>query len=260
MYLFGSGFLYGTPTADATGAAIANPTPILLGTLQEVSVDFGFEIKLLHGQLQFAVAAGRGKGKVSGKAKVATINAAAYASLIFGGTPTSSIIAAVNNVTGKAIPSTPFTITATTTETATTTQIPSSGTWLADLGVRDQNGNPMTRVASAPTTGQYSVSAGAYVFAAVDVGLIVYISYEYTATSTTAKTFDLTNQQMGYAPTFSAVLSAPFQGKNFHCKLPQCISNKLGISFKNDDFAIPEFDFDCFANAAGLVARFAMTE
>jgi hypothetical protein len=32
----------------------------------------------------------------------------------------------------------------------------------ADLGVRDANGNPMTRVASAPATGQYSVTAGVY--------------------------------------------------------------------------------------------------
>lgn len=261
MYLFGSGFLYGVPTADASGAAIVNPTPILFGTLQEVSFDFAFENKMLHGNLQFPVAVGRGKGKIGGKAKVANINAAAYSSMIFGGAPTANIIAAVNDVTGKAIPTTPFTITANTSApTATTIQIPSSGVWLRDLGVRDAVGNPMTRVASAPATGQYTVAAGVYVFNTADAAKVVYISYEYTATDTLAKQFTLTNQAMGYAPTFMAVLSAPFNGKNFHLRLPACISNKLGLAFKNDDFVIPEFDFDAFADSAGIVATFAMSD
>lgn len=260
MYLFGAGFLYGIPTADASGAAIANPTPILFGTMQEVSLDFGFENKMLYGNLQFPVAVGRGKGKITGKAKVAKINAAAYASMIFGGSTSANIVASVNDVTGKAIPATPFTITAGATNTATTIQIPSSGTWLRDLGVQDASGNPMTRVASGPVSGQYTVAAGAYVFAAADTALTVFISYEYTATSASAKQFTLQNQAMGYAPTFMCVLSAPFQGKNFHVRLPQCISNKLGLAFKNDDFVIPEFDFDAFADGAGNVVTFAMTE
>ena len=51
-----------------------------------------------------------------------------------------------------AIPTTPFIISPTP---------PNTGTWSADLGVRDINNTPMTRVASAPTTGQYALTAAA---------------------------------------------------------------------------------------------------
>lgn len=260
QYLFGSGFMYGIPTADATGAAIANPTPVQFGVLQDVSVDFEFDNKLLHGQSQFPVAVGRGKGKVGGKAKFAQVNGTAYNSLFFGGSLSNGIVAAVNEVIGKAIPTTPFTLTAGATNNATTFQIPNSGTWSRDLGVRDANGMPMTRVASAPTTGQYTVAAGVYVFASADVGNTVFINYEYTASSTAAKSMSLVNQPMGYAPTFMAVLSQPYQGKNLHIRLAQCVSKKLSFAAKNDDFVIPELDFDCFADNAGNVATIGTSE
>ena len=50
--------------------------------------------------------------------------------------------------------------------------------WQADVGVSDANGNPLTKVASAPTTGQYSVdSQGNYTFNTSDQGTLVAISY-----------------------------------------------------------------------------------
>lgn len=264
MNLFGSGFLYGIPLTDSAGNAIATnvAVPQLFGTLQDVSLDFGFENKMLYGQLQFPVAVGRGKGKISCKAKFANIYGQMYSSLFFGSTVAANIIAAVNDVTGIVVPTTPFTITASTAApSATSIQIPNSGVWSRDLGVRNGiTGIPMIRVASAPTTGQYTVAAGVYVFAAADVAILMFISYEYTAASTSAKQFTVINTAMGYAPTFMAVLSAPFQGKNFHCRLPVCISSKLGLGFKNDDFVIPELDFDAFADASGNVATFATTE
>lgn len=259
--LFGSGFLYGVPTADAAGAAIANPTPVQFGVLQDVSVDFSFDNKQLHGQNQFAVAVGRGKGKISCKSKFAQINGALFNSMFFGQTANNGILSANNDLTGIAIPATPFTITLTTTNTATTRQIPNSGTFLRDLGVRDANGVPMTRVASGPTTGQYTVSnAGVYVFASADVGLQVFINYEYTATSTVAKNVTVVNQAMGYAPTFTAVLNQPYAGKTLHVRLYQCISSKLSIASKNDDFTIPELDFDAFADASGNVVAYGVSE
>ena len=253
QYLFGSGFMYGIPTADASGAAIANPTPVQFGVLQDISVDFEFDNKLLHGQNQFPVAVGRGKGKVGGKAKFAQVNGTAYNSLFFGGGLSNGIVAAVNDVTGASIPATPYKITVTP---------PNSGTYLRDLGVRDSNGTPMTRVASAPTTGQYSLdpALGAYTFAAADTLKVVFINYEYTATSAVAKSMSLVNQPMGYAPTFMAVLSQPYQGKNLHIRLAQCVSKKLSFAAKNDDFVIPELDFDCFADTAGNVATIGTSE
>jgi hypothetical protein len=249
--LFGAGVLWGTPLTDATGAAIANPSPILFGALQEVSLDISFDTKTLHGSNQFPLAIGRGKGKVSGKAKAADIKGNLFNSIFFGQTIAAGIVGDVYDTTGSVIPATPFTITPTP---------PSSGTWSQDLGVRDSNGLPMTRVSSAPTAGQYSVSAGIYTFAAADTGKTVFISYQYTATSTSAKKSTVQNLPMGYAPTFRVDLFMPYQGKQLIITLNNCISTKLSLPTKLDDFTMPEFDFEAFADGSGNVLTYGTTE
>lgn len=259
-YGFGSGLLWGTPLTDNTGAAVANPTPVLFGALQDASLDFSFDSKMLSGQNSFPLAVGRGKGKITGKAKFGQISGALVSSLFFGSGSTSSILQNNYDTTGILIPATPFTITASTSLTLTTIPIPSSGTWAADLGVRNANNVSMTRVASGPTTGQYTVAAGVYVFATADAGLQVFIDFAYTATSTVAKKIAINNVVMGAAPTFRCDFSNNYQGKFQTVSLFACISSKLSISTKNDDFLIPEFDFDAFANAAGQIGTLALAE
>lgn len=239
---FGSGILWGTPLTDANGAAVANPTPVPFGALQDVSVDFQADIKTLFGSNAYPLLAARGKSKITGKAKAAQVNGALLNSVYFGYASTAGIVGDNYDVTGATIPTTPFQITPTP---------PSSGTWSVDLGVRNASAVPMTRVASAPTTGQYSVAAGVYTFAAADAGLTVYISYQYTASSTTAKKISLTNVVMGAAPTFRCDLSVPYGGKVLTLVLLNCVANKLSFATKLDDFMIPEFDFEAFADASG---------
>jgi len=255
QHSFGSGNLYGIPLTDAVGNTITNPTPIKFGSLQEVSVEFSFDVKELYGQNQFPVAVGRGKGKISCKAKFAQIFGQAFNSLFFGmSSITSGTLTSVSiDTTGSTIPTTPFTITPT---------VPSSGTWVKDLGVRDTNGLPMTRVASAPAAGQYSVAAGVYTFAAADTGKKVYIDFEYTASTgqTTAKTLNVTNQPLGYVPTFSAELYAPYLGKSLVVTFPNCVATKLSLPTKLDDFMVPEFDFSPFADGAGNVVSISTSE
>jgi hypothetical protein len=77
LYGFGAGALWGTPLTDAFGAAIANPTPLLFGVLQDVSVDISADVKELYGQNSFPEAVARGKTKIAGKAKFGRINGAA---------------------------------------------------------------------------------------------------------------------------------------------------------------------------------------
>jgi hypothetical protein len=249
--VFGSGVLIGTPLTDYTGAVIANPTPVQFGVAQEIGLDVSFDTKMLYGQNQFPVAVGRGKGKITGKVKAAQVNGALFNSIMFGQGLTSGIIADVYDVVGAAIPGTPYQITPT---------VPSSGTWTFDLGVRDSNGVPMTRVASGPTTGQYSVAAGVYTFAAADTTKVVYINFQYTATSTTAKKSTLVNPLMGYAPSFRADLYLPYNGKTLIVTANNCVANKLSLATKLDDFVIPEYNFDAFADAAGNVLTYALSE
>lgn len=253
QFLFGAGVFWGTPLMDASGAAIANPTPVQLGVMQDISIDISFDTKELYGQAQFPVAVGRGKGKMAGKAKAAQISGAAINSLIFGQTVTNGIVSNYYDVTGAPIPSTPFTITIVP---------PGAGTFSYDLGVRDSNGLPMTRVASAPTTGQYMVvpATGVYTFATADAAKVVFISYQYTATSTTAQKSTVKNVLMGQAPVFKGDLYVPYGGKSLIITIPNCISSKFTIATKQDDFSVPEFDFSGFADAAGNALYWATTE
>lgn len=252
LYGFGSGLLWATPSTDAFGATIANPTPVLFGALQDVSIDFSFDAKMLSGQNQFPIVVGRGKGKISGKAKFGQLSGGLIASLFFGQAATSSALVDAYDTTGSVIPSTPYTLTPT---------VPNTGTWAADLGVRDSNGVNMVRVATTPATGQYSVSAGAYTFAAVDTGKTVFIDFQYSAsTPTSAKKMIINNVVMGNAPTFRADFANNYQGKFSTVSLYSCISNKLSLATKNDDFLIPEFDFDAFANPAGQIGALSLAE
>lgn len=241
---FGAGSLWGTPLLDSTGAAIANPSPVKFGVLQEVTLDIEFSQKSLYGGSQFPVAIGRGQGKVTGSAKNAQINGLLWGSLLFGQAVQAGIQSIVQDTTGVAIPATPYTITPTP---------PNTGTYLADLGVVDQNGNPMTRVASAPTTGQYSLAGGVYTFAAADTTKVVFISYRYTATSTTANKQTVLSQPMGYSPSFALDLLMNYQGNPLTVHLYNATSAKLALQTKLEDFLIPSFDFECFADTQNRV-------
>lgn len=248
---FGSGSLVGTPTIDINGNAISTPTPTQFGILQECSVDFSFDIKELFGQYQFPVAIGRGKGKIGGKAKFAQLSGLMLNNLVFGQSFTNISISSFVDTTGTAIPATPFTITPT---------VPNSGTWLVDMGVTYADGRSLQRVVSNPTTGQYSVAAGVYTFAAADTGVVVKINFQYSTTSLIGKKITLSNNLMGYAPMFRADLYIPYQGKNFVLTLNNCTSSKISFPTKLDDFFVPEFDFSASADSSNNIGTLSLSE
>lgn len=251
MQLFGAGAMYGIPTTDVNGNAIANPTPVQFGALQDLSIDVSFDVKELYGRQQFAIDVARGKGKISGKIKGAVVNGALLNNLFFGMSTTAGILADYTDLVGTAIPATPFTI---------TPAMPNAGVWATDLGVTDINGRPLTRVASAPATGQYSVTAGAYLFAAADVGKVVFISAQYTAASTTAQKIVVANPLIGSTPTFRTEIAIPYEGKSMVISLPACVSNKFAFATKLDDFAIPEIDFLAYGPNGTSPLTWALSE
>ncbi len=243
MINFGSGKLIAVPTNLADGTVIANPTPVILGTMQDVSLDLSTEIKTLYGSKRYPIAVGQGKGKTEIKAKYAEIDGAIMGSLFFGKASTAGIKAAMFDFAAT-IPATPFAI---------TIAPPSSGTFVADLGVLDATtGVQLTRVASAPATGQYSVAVatGIYTFAAADTGKAIKISYEYSASSG-GQIYTMTNETMGYTPSFTLLLQNGYDGKTMVCKLNRCVSGKLSVPLKSDDFAIYDFEAEAFAAANG---------
>ena len=256
MISFGAGVMYAIPTFDSTGAAVAPALalepPVQFGDMQDGSVDMSFEEKLLYGSRKFPIAVGQGKGKISGKVKVARFNGPMFGSLFLGNPGLAGMRAVVPDFQAV-IPATPFQVTVTP---------PASGTFTTDLGVIDvTTGRALIKVASAPTAGQYSVSAGGqYTFAAADTGKSVLLNYEYTATSTVARRGTITNDLMGYTPGFGCVIAVTYQGQQVEFNFPNCVASKFSFPTKNDDFTIPEFEFSVFAGAGGVVGTWAMAE
>lgn len=243
-YTFGSGSLWGVSLASGV------QTPIRFGALQEVSLDATFNTKELYGSMQFPLAVARGTGKINGKAKFAQINGEIFNSLFFGANLTTGQFLTANSE-AKSIPATPFTITVT-----------NAATFDDDLGVKYAlTGLPLKKVASAPTTGQYMVSAvGVYTFAAADTLLAVEISYTYNDVAN-GKKITVNNQLIGTTPFFSIYFSTVFNGKAVNIQLPQCTSSKLSIiSSKMEDYGVPDFDFSVFANDAGNIMTISSAE
>lgn len=259
QFSFGSGFLYGIPLSGT------NLTPVLLGTLQDVAYDISSSTKELYGQLQFAVAVGRGPAKFTGKAKMGSFSAETWNTFFFG--PGSD---------NSAIPTTAGAIQTVTKEIgSTTTQVyqfanNASGTFDTDLGVYySVTGLSLNKITSGtPTTGQYKVSAsGSYTIAAGDAPANaaggITIAYTWLPTVPTQLIQSINNNAfpMGSAPTFQIVHSVPYAtgGTSMTIKIYGAMSSKLSFGFKNSDFTIPDIDFMMFANAAGKVMDLIMS-
>jgi hypothetical protein len=243
---FGSGNLFAVNTAAGT------QTPRQFGTLQECSLDFTWTVKELYGQYQFPVDVGRGTAKLTGKAKAANINGALLADIFFQPTtaPGTTETIGITNEPKTPAGGPPPTATASNT------------TGFVDEGCLDATtGLQMSLVASAPVAGvSYMVnnSTGVYTFANTQGP--VYISYRYTTTVATKGSFVYDNQLLGTSPFFSVTFQGQRAGKPLFVRLRQCIASKLTLQSKLEDFMIPEFDFQAFADAGGIVFDWSSAE
>lgn len=241
MLNFGVGKLFGIPSDGST--------PIEFGILQDVSVGFSWEKKELYGSLQFPAKVVRGKGKIEGKAAFAEINGLAFNFLLAGTASAGS----KNVVTTKA-----------TVPAATPWNIVTAANNV-NLGVYDVSNPlvavPMKLVTSAPTSGQYmyNVTTGTYTFASADTGKAIMYSQMFNAAGT-GTTIALGNPAMGNSPVFKAVLNGVLDNKQITLTLNACMTTKFDLSFKQEDFLIPQFDFAAFADASGSPGELTLGE
>lgn len=246
---FGTGYLFARRTD------VANSTPYQFAVLQSVEIDIDRTLKELMGQYQYPVDVAVGPGKITGKAKQADFNSVLFNDLFLGQTLTTSSGEQISVNEAHTIPGTPFQV---------TIAPPSSGTFVHDLGVFfTATGVPLHKVASSPTTGQYSVTepGGVYTFAAADTTLGVQISYSYSVTNLTQIAF--ANLLMGPGPTFEfhqqLAYTAPGGTQEvYNLRLNQCRSGKLSMPFKNTDFTLFDFEFQAFADASGNIGNITM--
>ncbi len=243
QYSFGSGVLYGRSLTNNV------PTPVRFGALQGVTIDFSFSTKELHGQYQFPIALARGAGKITGKADFAQFNAQVFNDLFFGND---------NPATGA----TRTAVSEAKTVTSNVVNPTNNTTFASDLGVvRASDGSLFARVTSSPVGLQYSCNetTGVYSFNATQNNVPVLINYTY-ADAVAGKKITITNQLMGTSPTFTAVFTETFCGKSMTVSLKRCMSSKLSLVTKLEDFTSPNFDFMAYADDSGAVASISMEE
>ena len=248
---FGSGVFFGVPNA---GNLAANPTPMQFGILQEVSAQFKADLKKLYGMLQLPLAKARGKIDVTAKGKIASLDPMFYSQLYFGQSTTAGVSRPVFNEAAAA---------GATVDTANITATKDLGVIVAATNGALSAGTQMTAITSGtPTTGQYKFTPynstgpvdASYTFAAADVsaGLQVLLSYQWTDASH-GTTLEITNQLMGYAPEFQAILYNNFRGNLFALQLNSCILGSLSIPSKQEDFWISDFDLEASCDVSGIL-------
>ena len=247
QFAFGSGTLVGKRT-DVSGTP-----PALLGTLQDVTLDFDRKIELLVGQYNMPVAAGGGEFKIAGKAKFARLQASQINNLFLGQTLTANSMVEM-------------TIGETDTVTAAAVTVANGATFLEDFGVfYATTGAQLVPVASSPAQGQYIAptgSPGTYTFNAGDNGAAVVIYYSYSVAS--GNKIALANQLMGPVPLFEVSLKETFNyfgvNKDIVVKLNACVAPKLSLPFSNQKFTVAEFDFQAIADASNNIGTISLTE
>jgi hypothetical protein len=241
-----SQFMFGTGRLTAMPVGGGAPTPF--GALQNVSVDFTGDVKELWGRNQFPLDTARGKVKIAGKAAAANVDPTLYNAVFFGQTVATGQ-QLVADGEAHAIAAGPITVT-------NTPFVANLGVVNAATGaqlIQDPSGTPLT--------GHYTVNAatGAYTFAAADIGVNVLITYSY-GSPTTGQSIAIGNQLMGATPTFQIVANGLYKGKQVTLTLYACVSSKLTLPLKLDDYMIPEFDFSAYDNGAGQIGLLTATD
>jgi hypothetical protein len=244
QYAFGSG------TLIAKRTDITDTPPALLGTLQDVSIDFDRKIETLLGQYNMAVAAGGGEFKITGKAKFARLQTAQINNLFLGQTLTANSM--LEMTTGE-----------TDTVTSGAVTVANSAGFVEDYGVfYASSGAQLSPVTSSPVQGQYSVASGVYSFNTADNGAAVLIYYSYNISS--GNKISLANQLAGPLPMFEIALKETFNyygtAKDLVVKLNACVSPKLSLPFANQKFTVAEFDFQAIADASNNIGTISLSE
>jgi hypothetical protein len=237
--IFGAGRPFALPN-------ITNPTPIRFGVPQDMSLDFKRTTKPLFGENMFPEDVAGGEMTVTGKVTMGELSGDLFANL-FQATLAAGTTMEADNEQGVVAAATPYKIT-----------VANSATWTVDLGVKNVNGNYLSRVAAGSEVAgnSYSVAAGAYQFAAKDAGLTYYISYLYTS-ATAGHTLTLANSVQGPTDSFTAVM-AYLNGTNQNIvTLNNCITSDTAMASKQGDWGKPTYGYDAAVDDNGVLGTMA---
>ena len=222
---FGLGFVAAKPFGGI-GASVP------FGFLSDATVNFSTgDMKVLHGQMVYPVAAGRSTGSITGKVGSASFFGGAIAQITGGSAAVGSTLA---------VPSEAGTV----ENVGHTVTVTNAAHFVGDFGVYDiDDGIWLTQVEAAPADGEYTVTAGVYTFNTAADDHDVLISYTYSA-ATTGQTMTLTNLIQARSTGYEVVLFAPASdGSGLGIKFPCAHFTKFDLNLKVGDWATNNLEF-----------------
>jgi hypothetical protein len=203
----------------------ANPTPIPFALIDGLTIGVKPEYATYDGQWIHTKVVALKSAKTSGKIDTIQIFAGPLAQ-IFGATPSAGSQIPVIAELKTGLSGAAYTVA-------------NGATFATDCYVLNlSDGIQMTRVASGPTAGQYSVNTttGAYTFNATDNGKNFAFTYTYTSASV-GKTLDIVNTTGGIVTGFQLVGFAPStNGKPLGVKVYNAFFDDYSLTLKADDF------------------------
>ena len=127
--------------------------------------------------------------------------------------------------------------------------------FVADLGIfYASNATQLTFSIPAAgallSAGNYFEALGVYSVSAADASKAMLVNYSYSS-STVGFTLNVGNPLMGTTPKFQCNFFNSYEGNTLGMILYSCVSSKLMIPTKLDDYIIEELDFSAYQNAAG---------
>lgn len=242
--IFAAGRFYGV-------ANVTVPTPTKFSIPQDQSITFKRATKSLFGENQFAADISAASVEVTGKVTFATLQPRVFSDLLFGDAGVAGQIKEINGEAGTVAAVSTYIIT-----------VANHTTWTTDLGVVNVlTGTRYVRVAGgAEVAGaSYSVAAGVYTFAAGDANANMKLSYLYTDSSS-GETITITNQQMGDATAFTAIMQFNWSSEQSVLTLNKCLASDTEISTKLDDYAKPTFGFMSSCDTNDVLGTFSFAE
>lgn len=236
----GAGYAY---IMDATQTPAQRVVP---GLIKSGKLGFKQKMEFENGAMQMAMYAAtletEATGEVVFKAlDLALLKAVGLAQL--SGGSGLSIIAVVDD---------PKTVAATVTLTGSTDILS-----ILDIAT----GKWYTKVASAPTTGQYSFVAGTVTFAAADIAKLVSITW-LKASATENNKLTLINAVQQQAQYFGMEGLGLFDGKQVYYSFPRCVATDLpDLAGAGEKFAERKLAFKVLAHpTTGVIGTISLTE
>lgn len=227
-----------------------DPTPTVFAIPQDQSIGFKRSVKSLFGENQLPADISSGTMEVTGKVSLGTLNPRMFADLLFAVTGANSQILEANGELG--------------TVSTTHIVVANGATFSTDLGVFNTvSGARYVRVAASSEVAgvSYSVNTatGSYRFNAADSGVVMKISYLYTAASQ-GELLTLTNAQMGNIGSFTAVMQFNWASEQSVLTLNKCLGTDTEIATKLDDYGKPTFGFMAGCDTNATLGTFSFSE